>query len=806
MAASGILFCDPRVKPLSTAGTFQSGSYFCFFYTGTTTPTNVYADGTLNTPLSQPAPASVNPTGGTVAASDGRLVPIYLSPATVYRVQLYNAAGTLLEDTDPYVVPANTNSFSQGAIGAILYPTSSAETAASAVPVNFQYPYGTPDRFATNTTPGTTDMTAAWQAALNSSMEVNALPGRLYAVTNTGLTDIAGASISLNVPSGVKVNLHGATVRKIGTTTQGAIFGSSTTVGVNATDRSNIRIENGIIDCAGIASGAVIHQGTDCDLGPFLTVLAPAVAPGGIGLGHRAGNQVTAHGRNRIVQCRVQNALFIGVQCAHQPLGVHIYNNIVENSTDNAIDVEANIGLLTISITNILAANPAVITFSNGASNLLEVGGEISFSGVSGMTQINGRTGTVSAVGGSAGAWTVTMGGVGGYGGIDSSAFSAYTSGGTGQVAGSSRRSSVIGNTVNGVSGDCGIFVESMSNVLVDDNTIENLTSAGAAGIKLNQINTQSFENIVTSNRIKNIPNGYGIVIAGSGKARIDDNSFKTMVNAVRFQGPSSFVSLGRNTCENITGNSLIYFSPSSGQYTLIWSGFEPQDYFGATAAGVPFTASPIDNVANPNTVLNGQNRTLFASPVATRYLQSGVQAVADGTGGFTDLQVEYKDGANGVLAIDGSFAGQYSLFTGGVTQIAPTVAGSAWVVGDYIQINGTVKTLYKLATFVSGNIFTIQQANFPVATTAPPFGTSATLTSGFAGKTGTYLTYFTDGQTKNVSYTNGSTAISWTGALTGSPGVNLLVMNVDGNWTSNFTGAHPCTGFYPLYQVETGT
>src|ERR1700730_5942708 len=149
MAASGILFNDPRAKPLSTTGAFQGGCYFCFFSSGTTTPTNVYADGNLATPLSQPAPASVSPTGGTVAASDGRLVPIYLNPATVYRVQLYNAAGTLLEDTDPYVVPANTAAFTQGAIGAIFYPTSSAETAAGAVPVNFQYPYGTPDRFAT---------------------------------------------------------------------------------------------------------------------------------------------------------------------------------------------------------------------------------------------------------------------------------------------------------------------------------------------------------------------------------------------------------------------------------------------------------------------------------------------------------------------------------------------------------------------------------------------------------------------------------------------------------------------------------
>ncbi len=103
---TGILFSDPRVKPLSSTGVYQPGCYACFFTTGTTTPTNVYADGGLTVVLSQPAAGSVNPSGGTVAGSDGRFVPMYMDPGVTYRVQVYNAAGQLLEDTDPYVVPA----------------------------------------------------------------------------------------------------------------------------------------------------------------------------------------------------------------------------------------------------------------------------------------------------------------------------------------------------------------------------------------------------------------------------------------------------------------------------------------------------------------------------------------------------------------------------------------------------------------------------------------------------------------------------------------------------------------------------
>lgn len=114
----GVLFYDPRAKPLSTAGQFQPGCYYCFLTTLTTTPTNVYADAALTTPLTQPAPGAVNPVGfGTVAASDGRLVPIYLDPATTYRVQLYSAAGVVLEDTDPY----SPGIFTAGQIAAAQY-------------------------------------------------------------------------------------------------------------------------------------------------------------------------------------------------------------------------------------------------------------------------------------------------------------------------------------------------------------------------------------------------------------------------------------------------------------------------------------------------------------------------------------------------------------------------------------------------------------------------------------------------------------------------------------------------------------
>jgi hypothetical protein len=793
-----------------------------------TTPANItfsYTTGVwldvlvANTNTSLTVNLNVNGLGNkSVLTAGGATIPIgNLVAGTMYRA-VYDGASFRVSLTSTQI------------------PATPAEIAALVTIVQGTYAPGIPDRYGVNTTPGTTDMTVAWQSALNANLEINGLPDTIYAVTNTGLTNPDGGGISLNVLNNVEVDGHGCTVRKIGAVQQGAVFSNTTSVGV-----SSIQIKNIVVDCgANLSSGVVLYGETDCDIGPYVTVLGALGSPNGISLGHRATNNVAPHGQNTVRLCRVENAGFLGIQCAHQALGLDISHNMLINCVDNPIDVEGNLTALggngSITITGITRdATGAVVTFNaGGASNPLEIGLEIAFSGVVGMTQINGRIGTISLLAGVSGAWTAKIGGwpAGTYGKIDSSVgagFSAYGSGGSGALSGSLRRVNIIGNIINGGLTDAGIFVESAGNVLIEGNTIENITAANAAGIILNQINTQAFESLVIGNRLKNIPNGHGIALKGTGKTRIDNNSFKTMVNSIHLSPPSQFLSLGRNTHENITGNTLIYYIPSNGsQYDLIWSGFEPQDYFGPTPTGLvggsPFTASPIDNLNNPSTVLNGQNRQLFAHPVpsnvtttisnATRYLQSASQtlngtpaapAVAAGGANITALQQEYLDGSGGALNNAGTL-GFYSKLVTGETQIQPTVVGSAYVVGDYVWIQGTVPNLYQLNANIGGGIFTIRQANYAQTVTVAPSGTSATLTAAFTKLTGAYLTYFTDGQTRNVTYTNGSTAITWAGALTGTPGVALMVMNVGGDWTANFTGAHPIWGYFPQYQTENGT
>lgn len=135
---TGSLFNDPQAKPLSTIGLPQAGAYWLFYLTGTTTPTNVYADGLLTTPLSQ-VPGTTQPS--CTADSAGRFNQIYLNPSTIYRVQLYNSLGVKLEDTDPYVPPGIPSSTT---IGGLIFPVIAAETAVgfSAASLTLTYPYG----------------------------------------------------------------------------------------------------------------------------------------------------------------------------------------------------------------------------------------------------------------------------------------------------------------------------------------------------------------------------------------------------------------------------------------------------------------------------------------------------------------------------------------------------------------------------------------------------------------------------------------------------------------------------------------
>lgn len=195
---TGVLFNDGRAKPLSVVGQIQPGAYYQFYLTGTLTLTPVYADGLLATPLSQ-TPG----TGGTTAASDGRLVPMYLNPATTYRYQLYSSTNVLLADVDPYI-PAPLPTGDQ--IGSQIFPQSALEIANGVTPVHMQYPVGDIRRYgALFNGSDETAVVSNWLAVTGTLTfpvpSTIIISSQCTVKSNTRITAVPGAVIQSNTPN-----------------------------------------------------------------------------------------------------------------------------------------------------------------------------------------------------------------------------------------------------------------------------------------------------------------------------------------------------------------------------------------------------------------------------------------------------------------------------------------------------------------------------------------------------------------------------------------------------------------------------
>lgn len=127
------IFTQPSQQALDTAANVLSGATLTFSLTGTSTPTNAYADSGLVTPLANPLSAN----------SAGVWVPIFLNPSVLYRIVLKTSGGAVLQTWDPAnedVAGLISGSLTQAIIGALLYPRTQAEIDASVTPTNYAYP------------------------------------------------------------------------------------------------------------------------------------------------------------------------------------------------------------------------------------------------------------------------------------------------------------------------------------------------------------------------------------------------------------------------------------------------------------------------------------------------------------------------------------------------------------------------------------------------------------------------------------------------------------------------------------------
>jgi hypothetical protein len=166
-----LLFTLPRVSTLDLVGAVAGGAGLSFYTTGTSTPLPVYSDSALTIPISQP-----------VRASDAGLFPaIYLNDALGnHKIVCTDADGVELWTVDPYLIGTG-------------FARTAAESASGAVPIDYNHRPYVPNRYAVNTTPGTTDMAAAIQTANNAAAVAGAAvkfnDGEVYGVNITARGD-----------------------------------------------------------------------------------------------------------------------------------------------------------------------------------------------------------------------------------------------------------------------------------------------------------------------------------------------------------------------------------------------------------------------------------------------------------------------------------------------------------------------------------------------------------------------------------------------------------------------------------------
>lgn len=104
------------------------------------------------------------------------------------------------------------------------------------------------------------------------------------------------------------------------------------------------------------------------------------------------------------------------------------------------------------------------------------------------------------------------------------------------------------------------------------------------------------------------------------------------------------------------------------------------------------------------------------------------------------------------------------------------------------------------LAQFTNGSTAVTWQAPtiglpYALTTTLAIGATTAVLQTAWAGISGARLTSFSDGETKTVTYTNGSTAISWTGGLLGAQLAQIFTSTIAASSVATIGGIQ----FYPF-------
>ncbi len=201
------LFHLPKSTAISDNLTLIAGARVRFFLTTTTTPTPVYQDSGLTTAHTQPVEAD----------SAGRLPPIYLNPSIVYKATFTDSANV---EIYPAVDPVNDQVLSQGIFNAYYFladdkKRTAAEIAAGVTPVNYAYAPGHAYRYATNTTPGTTDMTTGLNNSLLQAYQSTGADPYWPADTYLVSTLVVSGSVHISTDGYATILQHSSTLTDV---------------------------------------------------------------------------------------------------------------------------------------------------------------------------------------------------------------------------------------------------------------------------------------------------------------------------------------------------------------------------------------------------------------------------------------------------------------------------------------------------------------------------------------------------------------------------------------------------------------
>lgn len=234
-------------------------------------------------------------------------------------------------------------------------------------------------------------------------------------------------------------------------------------------------------------------------------------------------------------------------------------------------------------------------------------------------------------------------------------------------ASGTARQMNITGNILR--NNKNGIFIESCSGAVINANDI---AEVAGIGIVSNRINSGSFNNVITGNRIAGTASNtaYGLrVINSSGNCLIQSNYFTSLQSAIRLNGMATRVFIGENTHADIERFIVQLDATTDYPVAALRSLVARQFIMGGQKNGFPALMSPLGSPGNfPNR---------FSIGTCDRGHFSDLNGAGEINFARGSLMLQYHPDWKGYAL--------YNYRGDGYTEILATAA----VPGEYLLING---------------------------------------------------------------------------------------------------------------------